>query len=522
MQSKIKPPSQVSGTSPKRKQLPTIIKPHVEPKKGRRLIDSQLGSRPTSARGVSEAKTEITKLQTDSIPKEEIEQQIIHEPPTSRSASILNYVPKLKEPKPEIVLDQILGMIKVWNSDSVFEMDFNVYHILTHELFSMISNIYQDFHKEDSNVLFKALAICLRVVPQADREILDPITKLIYEMSKDEFNDNLFIRCGVIPKLVQHSFADLGEISTYSCASLRHIAENVDCMHEIVKTNCIIDISKAIVSHSRKRRLDKEKLTYLYQVLGLFVTVCEDCPDFDFITKYELPSSVLRLILVCDFDPLLQNMIAKTLSVLVLHLESLEEFEAEDLMPFATLLRSERLDVAEMAGIALANAMQQSDEITANVVFSEPPLNIHGMFELLSVTESIDLAVSLMRCISKATTTQQGSEDAYQHLAALFGLLDTPMNEVEEWTPEQMIVANSLICLKNLTINHMERVCVGLRGKMMHLMNYGILDYVLDLMKEMIKCEAGIETCNEVKEVEEIALLMPQLKELCKKFDKDE
>ena len=125
-----------------------------------------------------------------------------------------------------------------------------------------------------------------------------------------------------------------------------------------------------------------------------------------------------------------------------------------------------------------------------------------------------------MRCISKASSTLQGSEDAYQHITLLFGLLDTPMNEVEEWTPEQMSVANALIALKNLTVNHMERVCVGMRGKMVHLMNYGILDYVLDLMKEMIKCDAGIEACMEVKDVEEIALLMPSLKDLAKKFEK--
>lgn len=518
--SAIKPPAQVPGLSPKRRQLPKIIKPNVEPKKGRRLIDSQLGSRPTSARNVEEAKTEITKLKVESIAPQEIEEQIVREPPTSRSASILNYIPRLKEQNHEIVLDQILGMIKVWNSDSVFEMDFNVYHILTHELFSMVSTIYADFTKEKSNILFKSLAICLRVIPQSDREILDPITKLIYEMSKDEFNDELFIRCGIILKLVQNSFSDLDDISTYSCASLRHIASNVECMHEIIKTDVIVDICKSLQCRTRKKRFQKEKLTFVYQVLGLFVTICEDLPDFDFITKYELPSNILQLILICDFDPLIQNMIAKALSVLVLHIEALDELESEDLMPFATLLRSERLDVAEMAGIALANAMQQSDEITANVVFSDQPLNIHGMFDLLSVTESIDLAVSLMRCISKASSTLQGSEDAYQHITLLFGLLDTPMNEVEEWTPEQMSVANALIALKNLTVNHMERVCVGMRGKMVHLMNYGILDYVLDLMKEMIKCDAGIEACMEVKDVEEIALLVPSLKDLAKKFEK--
>ena len=246
-------PPLMKNTS-KRRPMPTIITPNINSNRPRRLIDSQLGKRPTSARGIQEAKTEISRLNIAPIPPEEIKKELVHEPPTSRSASVLNLTPKLREKNPEITLDQILAVIKQWDNESIFDMDFRVYHILTHELFALITSIYENFAKENSAVLFKALSICIRVVPQADRDVLDMVTKLIYELSKDEFNDMLFVKCGIIPSLVSNSFAELGDISTYSCASLRHISTTADCLNEILKTGIIKHICRALQTRTRKNR----------------------------------------------------------------------------------------------------------------------------------------------------------------------------------------------------------------------------------------------------------------------------
>ena len=509
--SNIAPP--IGQRTGKRRPMPTIITPDMGVKRPRRLIDSQLGKRPTSARGITEAKTEITKLKINPIPPEEIKETFIHEPPTSRSASILNYTPKLKDEDPEIALDQILGMIKQWNNESIFEMDFRVYHILTHELFALISKIYENLTKEKTSILFKALAICIRVTPTADRELLDPTTKLIYELSKDEFNDQLFIRCGIIPTLIRNAFADVGEISTYSCASLRHICSTKDCIYEILKTDVIKDVCRALQTRTRRSRFIREKLTFTYQVIGLLVELFNsgEISDYSFINDYELPHNILELCNIYDFDPIIENMIAKALSLLVMHDEALDDFESEDLMPFATLLLSERLEVAEMAALALANAMNQSEIITSNVVFSEPPLNTSGLIGILVNARSKELLLSLIRCLAKASGTQKGSEEIFVQLDKLIPLLDIPLSDVDNWSTEQMVVANMLIILKNLTVNHIDIICDYMKGRMMKLMNYGILDYVVDLMREMMRCPKGWAVCLEVKEVDEIKFMLPAL-----------
>ena len=509
--SSIAPP--IGRPQGKRRPMPTIITPNMGPKKPRRLLDSQVGKRPTSARGVQEAKTEIHKLNIESLPPEEINTQFVHEPPTSRSASILKYTPKLSEDNPEIVLDQILGMIKQWNNDSVFEMDFRVYHVLTHELFALISKIYDNYKKENTPVLFKALAVCIRVVPQADRPVLDTTTKLIYELSKDEFNDQLFVRCGIIPNLVANSFADIGEIATYSCASLRHICSTKECAEELLKTEILKQIGKALQTRTRRERFVRDKLTFTYQVLGLLVALLDSnqISDYTFLSLYELGHNILELCNIYDFDPIIENMVAKSLSLLVMHEEALDDLEAEDLTPFATLLHSERIEVAEMAGLALANAMNQSEIITSNVVFSDPPLSVISLVQILITSKSKELVLSMVRCLAKASTTQKGSEEIYTQIDKILPLLDIPLDEVDTWTTEQMVVANTLVILKNLCVNHLESVCIAMKGKMMSLMNYGILDYVVALMREMMRCDEGWEVCLEVKDVDEIAFMLPAL-----------
>jgi hypothetical protein len=71
-----------------------------------------------------------------------------------------------------------------------------------------------------------------------------------------------------------------------------------------------------------------------------------------------------------------------------------------------------------------------------------------------------------------------------------------------------LIVTNSLIILKNLAIVAPEKVVRCLQGKMEQLMQFMILEYVIDLMKVLMRCEAGRVVCAEVQDFEEIRLFL--------------
>lgn len=509
-------PTSPGPTAPRMRKMapmPKIIQPKIQQNRQRRLIDSALGSRPTSARAVDEAKNEIMKLKVK--PPEEKretkEVKEIREPTTTKAAPILSLIKGLESDHPGIALDQILGGIKGLGDEELYDIDFDVYHTLVRALFGLITNIYSDFSKENYPILFKSLALCLRIMPESDRELLDVIIKLVYEISKDEYCDRLFVDSGVIPILVKHAFSYIiTETSTYSAASLRHIANDVDCLKEIFKTDIINSICKALQTRTRKDRFQKSIITYIYQVVGLLAIIAPQITDWDFIEIHPLPIYIMQISSLYSSDDLLHHQIAKAFSILMLHEEAVESIETEDLMPVFALLSTNRPEVVDLALLGLANAVAQSELVTSSVVYMIPPFGPEFVCRLLQRHEKA-LDVSAARILAKVAQFQRGSEIVFKFLPDIFKLLDYPLDDLETWTDEQMIVANALVILKALCVNHVEDVVAGMKGRMHDLMYYGILDYVIGLMREMMKCDEGWAVCEEVNDVDEIVMMLPVL-----------
>ena len=499
------------------KNMPQIITPKINQQKGRRFIDSQQGTRPESSRAVESAKKNVQKFKVrEPDVAKEVKQQVIQEAKSSKYSNLLDLLSKVADNFSEAVLDQIMVQIQQITSEEFFEIDFHVYNVLTNTLFSLITNVESnnDINKSESSVsrvLFKSLAICLLVIPEADREYLDNITKIMYTMSKDPNNDELFISTNIIPVVTRNAFSDnINDITTFSAAILRHISSNYECRKELMKKTDVVKlICKSLQTRSRKERFNSQNITYFYQVIGLFIEIAEKIKDWSFMSKSPLSLFILEISTIYDSNPLIQHQIAKCFSTLMLHVEAVEEIETEELIPLFSLIRSTNDDVAEQGLLALANAVSQSDIVTSQFVHMLPPFGTTLLLTMLKTEENTSKIASICRCLAKASFFQKGSEDIWKLHNLLIPLLDTELDDLDSWTDEQLIVANVLVILKNLCVNHLTDVSNLMKGKMRQLMYYGVYDYVVDLMKLMLTCQQGFDVCQEVADVDEIKLLIP-------------
>jgi hypothetical protein len=188
--------------------------------------------------------------------------------------------------------------------------------------------------------------------------------------------------------------------------------------------------------------------------------------------------------------------------------DCVEIIEDVELTPFFIMMSSTVAKVVNLSALALANAMHLSPIVVDAVVELPPPIGVFALCELLKTASSIDLKVSAMRCLAKASETRPGIKTIQLYIQVIDQFLDVEMDELETWSPEQMLVANTLIVIKNLARVDPVRATGIMRGKMDQLMIYGIVDYVIALMRELMKNPAGLEVCREVKDVTEIGLIL--------------
>ena len=193
-------PVQSSKKAPKRNRkqapMPSIIRPVIPPIRNRRLVDSALGSRPStpgnsstsssseSSRPSTASSSDTTNSMNKTLNGEDLvthlplhsadsmrrfETALLEEPATSRSSSILNLISEMNiknnaQKSQNDILDEILKICPVPNSDTNDmttsinslnndntdgndinngSIDFRVYHILTQNLFTLIKDSYQ-------------------------------------------------------------------------------------------------------------------------------------------------------------------------------------------------------------------------------------------------------------------------------------------------------------------------------------------------------------------------------------------
>ena len=497
--------------------MPSIIKPVLPPIHNRRLIDSALGSRPSTPRTTAkeEAKVEVCQLPLHSVDSmHRLEDALASEPATSRSAALLDVIPLLgqKGINQEEALDEVMKKCH-WQNSTVSEIDFRVYHMLTQALFTLIRDMYEA--NQMNVVFFKALAIAFRVIPPSDRELLQVVVTLLYRLSRVSDFDNMFKECQMIQKLVQIAFTEYGELSLYSAAILRYVANNKDNAQEILKCDSIKMICKALNTSVRRERFKSDYALFTYQVISLFAALYDSITDFSEICKYSLPLYLLDIVTIYMTDIGIQAAVSKALTLMMTVKECVEVLEGENLTPFFILLQSKTPKIVASTALALANAMNISDYIIDGVCEVTMPLGLTQLCEMLKSlsndSSNIQLKLSILRCLAKASQLKNGIEPIMLYLNALEPLLATPLDDLETWTDEQMIVANTLIILKFAAMIDNKKVCNIMRGKMDSLMNYGIIDYVIDLMKILMKTEEGKEVCREVSEIEEIKLLLGEI-----------
>ncbi|OHT01602.1 hypothetical protein TRFO_07505 [Tritrichomonas foetus] len=512
----VQPLIRTPGKSPKRvpkknAPMPSIIRPVLPPIHNRRLVDSALGMRPTTPINVTaeEGQEEVVQLPLHSVASmKKFEEALLDEPATSRSSALLDLIPNLNSGDPESVLDDILKRFP-WDNESMVSIDFRVYHILTQALFTLIRDSYQS--GQMSPLFFKALAISFKIMPPGDRELLTIVVKLLYKMSRISDFDSMFLQCQLIKKLIDIAFTQYGEISLYSAAILRYISANKENAEEILKYDTLKLICKALNTSIQREKFKPDYALYSYQVISLFAQLYDHIKDFTLICRFSLPLYLLDIVTIYMNDIGIQAAISKALSLMMLEKDCVEVLEGEDLTPFFILMQSKTPKIIESAALALANAMNISDLIIDGVCEVSMPLGLTQLCEMLKLPINIQLKVSVLRCLSKASQLQNGINPILLYLNTLIPLLETPIDDLETWSNEEMVVANVLIILKNGAIVDNERISGLMKGRMDSLMHYGIIDYVIDLMRVLMKTEEGKEVCREVSEIEEVKMCLGEI-----------
>lgn len=569
-------PVQSSKKAPKRNRkqapMPSIIRPVIPPIRNRRLVDSALGSRPStpgnsstsssseSSRPSTASSSDTTNSMNKTLNGEDLvthlplhsadsmrrfETALLEEPATSRSSSILNLISEMNiknnaQKSQNDILDEILKICPVPNSDTNDmttsinslnndntdgndinngSIDFRVYHILTQNLFTLIKDSYQS--GEMTTTFFKALAICLRIMPLADRELITIVIKLLYRMSRISDFDTMFNQCKLIPKLVNIAFIDIstyGELPLYSAAILRYISSTKENAEEILKNNSLKQICKALNTSIRRERFKPDYALYIYQVISLFASLYDYITDFTEICKYSLPLYMLDIVTIYMSNKGILAGASKALTLMMLVKECVEVIECEDLTPFFILLQSNVPKIVNNTALALANAVNTSEYIVDGVCEVPMPLGNCQLCEMLkSINEKTNsddqkaLKLSILRILAKTSQLKNGMEVIQLYLNSIVPLLSTPLDDLEVWSDDEMIVANALIILKNAALFDNSRVCGYMKGKMNDLMHYGIIDYVIDLMKVLMKTDEGKEICREVSDIEEIKMILGEI-----------
>lgn len=558
-------PVQSSKKAPKRNRkqapMPSIIRPVLPPIRNRRLVDSALGSRPGSSSTSSSSESSrpstassseasnsmnrtlngedlVTHLPLHSVDSmKRFETALLEEPATSRSSTILNLISNInnQQKSQDEILDEILKMCPIPSSEfndmttsinslnnednNNGSIDFRVYHILTQNLFTLIKDSYQS--GEMTTSFFKALAICLRIMPLADRELITIVIKLLYKMSRISDFDLMFNECKLIPKLVNIAFIDIstyGELPLYSSAILRYISTVKENAEEILKSNSIKEICKVLNTSIRRERFKPDYALYMYQVISLFTSLYDYITDFSEICKYSLPLYMLDIVTIYMSNKGILAGASKALTLMMLVKECVEVIECEDLTPFFIMMQSSVPKIVNNTALALANAVNTSEYIVDGVCEVPMPLGNCQLCEMLKIMNEQQnsddqkaLKLSILRILAKTSQLQNGMEVIQLYLNSIVPLLNTPLDDLEVWTDEEMIVANSLIILKNAALFDNARVCALMKGKMNDLMHYGILDYVIDLMKVLMKTEEGKEICREVSDIEEIKMILGEI-----------
>ena len=506
----IKPPTTPKKSSVKKTNLapmPQVIRPALPPIRNRRLVDSALGKRPTSPAPEESPAVEVSRLPLHSVESMQgFEAELLQNPATSRSTGVLLLLPGLNTANPVEALNQILVATRSWSNDSVISLDFRVYHLLTQGLFTLIKE--QVENDLVSEILMKSLAVCVKVMPASDRVPLGIVLKCLYKVSQNEDFDPEFLACGILKPLMDLAFADYGDVSMNAAAILRHVSEDEENAEELIKKGVVKQICSSLRTDLRRERFTHEKALWVYQVIGLFSSIYEDLEDFGDLCKYELPRWLLDLTTIYSTDVGLQAAIAKALTQMMTREDCVEVIEDEDITPFFILMSSKVPKVVNHSTLALANAMSISEMISDTAAEMPPPFGVYGLCELLKTTTNFDLKVSIMRCLAKCSETKPGIDAIQLFLQYIVPLIDTPMDELEVWSPDQILVANVLVVLKNLALVDPVKSAEFLKGKMNQLMVYGIIDYVIDLMRVLLRCPEGKAVCDEVKDVEEVRLIL--------------
>jgi hypothetical protein len=474
--------------------MPQVILPAIPSPGGRHLRDSAL-----SSASASEADEPIVPpLSLDSV--QSIESQLRAEPASSPSAEVLSLIPGLSRPDPVPALDQLLSQTVALFSGS----DFRVYHLLTHALFSVIvANA-----KANPHVAFKALAICVRVMPVSDIEPLTLVMRVLYRMSQNEEFDRLFGECGILKQLMELAFRECPEISTMAAGMLRHIALAAQNREALVEFGAVKALCVALKTDRRRDRFGSEKSLWVYQVIGLFSSLYPAITDFSIVCRHALPMSLLDLTTIYSSDVGIQAVTSKALTLLMAHEECVEVIEDSDLTPFFILMKNEVMKVGVLVSAAIANAMSISPIFTDSVASMPPPLGVYTICEALKTASQTEVQVSLMRSLAKASETKAGIEVIQLYLQFIEPFLWLEIDELENWSPEQLLVANALVVIKNLAIVSPGKAVKCVKGKMDRLMIFMLLEYVVELMKVLMKTEEGREVCREVENVEEIRLFL--------------
>ena len=419
---------------------------------------------------------------------------------------LLENLSDFDEDDPQEFLDKVLEYVQNWDSD-VLKMNFEIYHQLTEKLIT-----YIEHHKFSLNSdVFKAAAICVRIMPLSDKKLLSNSLDILKKYSVQNVFFSLFSECHLLQPLLRICFInEFNEMSKESASILSSISSSQQIQYELLQLDTISTIGRSISPFIRKNRFTTEYSYYLYDVLTILYILCEKTSDFSKYSKYTIPTNLLALATIYKTDLKLLNKIAKILRILLDFDENVEELECEDLSPLFMLLDSTDEETVENIIYAISSAVKISEFFIDTVANLEPPLGIPALCSKLSKgPRKSNLNVEILRSLSKLTSFKQGAQLAlpmFDKISAFMDINPDSLNPGQMGSAQAEIIY-SLNVLKNLAFIIPDRVAQVVDGKLRYFISIGAVPAVCDLAKALMKIPKGKMVCEEVRDVPQIAAM---------------
>ncbi|OHS94067.1 hypothetical protein TRFO_39733 [Tritrichomonas foetus] len=434
---------------------------------------------------------------------------------TEECKNLLNNLSNINDENedPQQILDEIMDFVQNWDND-VLRMNFEVYHNLTEKLIKFIEENKSNLDHR----LFKATAICVRVMPLSEKKLLSSSLTILKKFSSQPEFRSQFVDCHLLEPLLNICFNNYndythdgnkemgGFVEMAKCAAsiLSSLSSDQKVKYGLLQHDAYSLICKTISPQTRKSRFTTDYSYFLSDVFDFFIVLSEKISDFSKYAKYSVPTNLLNLLSIYKDDLNIQNKISQVLRIILDFDENVEDLECEDLTPLFMLLNSSNKETVENAIFAISNAIQISDFFVDTIAELKPPLGVQTLCSKLDPRPNKTNA-EILKCLAKLTSFKQGVQLALPMFEKVSQFLEADFDMFGGPPTGQTEIFYSLSVMKNFAYIVPDKVAQVVNGKLRFFCSLGAVQVIGDLAKALMKSPKGRKVCEEVRDLPQIA-----------------